>query len=88
MADALVDQRYLSQQLQIQNQGLAAFRETARLAQLRYDNGAVGYLDVLDAQRSLLSAEQQSIETQSALMQSYISLYFALGGDSRLAQPG
>ncbi|WP_407303589.1 efflux transporter outer membrane subunit [Acinetobacter sp.] len=88
VADALVDQRYLSQQLQIQNQGLAAFRETARLAQLRYDNGAVGYLDVLDAQRSLLSAEQQSIETQSALMQSYISLYFALGGDSRLAQPG
>ena len=88
VADALVDQRYLSQQLQIQDQGLAAFRETARLAQLRYDNGAVGYLDVLDAQRSLLTAEQQWIETQSALMQSYISLYFALGGDSRLVQPG
>jgi NodT family efflux transporter outer membrane factor (OMF) lipoprotein len=86
VADALVQQQHLSRQLQIQNQGLTAFRETARLAQLRYDNGAVGYLDVLDAQRNLLSAEQQWIETQSALMQSYVSLYFALGGDSSVAK--
>ena len=82
VADALAGQRHLTKQLQVQQQGLSAFRETARLAQLRYDNGAVGYLDVLDAQRSLMSAEQQWIETQSALMQSYVSLYFALGGDS------
>ncbi len=81
VSDALVQQRNLNRQLQIQNQGLTAFRETARLAQLRYDNGAVGYLEVLDAQRNLLSAEQQWIETQSALIQSYIILYFALGGD-------
>lgn len=87
VADALAGQRHLTKQLQVQQQGLNAFRETARLAQLRYDNGAVGYLDVLDAQRSLMSAEQQWVETQSALMQSYVSLYFALGGDSNIITP-
>ena len=86
VADALAQQRYLAQQLQIQKQGLSAFQETARLAQLRYDHGAIGYLDVLDAQRNLLSAEQQWIETQSSLMQSYVSLYFALGGDTGVAK--
>lgn len=82
VADALAQQKNLSKQLHIQQQGLSAFRETARLAQLRYDNGVVGYLDVLDAERNLLAAEQQWIETQSALQQSYVSLYFALGGDT------
>lgn len=87
VVDALTTQQHLAQQLQIQQQGLSAFRETARLAQLRYDNGAVGYLDVLDAQRNLLNAEQQWIETQSTLMQAYVSLYFALGGDSKSQLP-
>lgn len=82
VSDALSEQRYLAEQLQVQFNGLDAFRETARLAQLQYDNGAVGYLDVLDAQRNLFSAEQQWIETQSLLTQSYVNLYFALGGDT------
>lgn len=86
VADALAEQKGLSRQLVIQQQGLNAFRETARLAQLRYDSGAVGYLEVLDAQRALLAAEQQWIQTQSALLQSYVSLYFALGGDSAQAK--
>lgn len=82
VADALSEQRYLDEQLKVQFKGLDAFRETARLTQLQYDSGAIGYLDVLDAQRNLFSAEQQWIETQSLLMQSYVNLYFALGGDT------
>lgn len=85
VADALAEQKGLSRQLVIQQQGLNAFRETARLAKLRYDSGAVGYLEVLDAQRALLAAEQQWIQTQSALQQSYVNLYFALGGDTTAA---
>jgi len=73
VSDALAQQRGLGQQLQIQQQGLNAFRETARLAQLRYDHGSVGYLDVIDAQRSLLAAEQQWIETQQRQAQDAIS---------------
>lgn len=81
VADALTAQRHLTEQLAIQKHGLIAFRETSRLAQLRYENGSVGYLDVLDAQRNLLNAEQQWIETQSQLIKAYISVYFSLGGD-------
>ncbi len=83
VADALAERHGLSQQLTIQGQGLAAFSERARLAQLRFDHGVVSYLEVLDAERSLLQAEQQWIETQSALLKSHVSLYVALGGDSR-----
>ena len=82
VADALAQVQGLNQQLHVQDVGVGAFREAARLAQLRYDHGAVGFLDVLDAQRSLLSAEQQWIQTQSALLQAYVNLYFALGGDA------
>jgi outer membrane protein, multidrug efflux system len=39
---------------------------------------------VLDAERDLLSAEQQSVQTYSALIKSRISLYAALGGGSQL----
>ena len=86
VSDALVLVKRLGEQLRLQNTGLEAFREAARLAQLRYDSGAVGYLDVLDAQRSLLSSEQQWIQTQSALLKAYVDLYIALGGDSHQTQ--
>ncbi|AOA60030.1 RND transporter [Acinetobacter larvae] len=86
VSDALAQRRWLSEQLHIQQQGLDALNERARLAELRYDNGAVNYLEVLDAQRSLLQAEQQWIETQSALLKSYVQLYVALGGDSQQYQ--
>lgn len=86
VSDALAERQWLTQQLQIQRAGLDAFNERARLAELRFDSGAVSYLEVLDAQRSLLQAEQQWIETQSALMKSYVTLYVALGGDHP-AQP-
>lgn len=86
VSDALAERQWLIQQLQIQRAGLDAFNERARLAELRFDSGAVSYLEVLDAQRSLLQAEQQWIETQSALMKSYVTLYVALGGDHP-AQP-
>lgn len=82
--DALQNEDWLTRQLQIQRQGLKAFHERVRLAQLSYDNGAVTYLEVLDAQRSLLAAEQQAVEVQSALLKNQVALYLALGGDISL----
>jgi multidrug efflux system outer membrane protein len=54
--------------------------ERARLSQLRYDNGAATFLEVLDAQRELLAAEQQVVQIRRALLTSRVSLYAALGG--------
>ena len=80
VSDALSARHWLSQQVAIARSALATQRERARLSQLRYDSGAAAYLDVLDAQRDLLAAEQQLVQTRRALLSSRVSLYTALGG--------
>ncbi|APA71087.1 RND transporter [Janthinobacterium sp. 1_2014MBL_MicDiv] len=80
VADALSNRRWLALQVDIGKTTLAAQSERARLAKLRYDNGAAPYLEVLDAQRDLLTVEQQLVQTRRALLASQVSLYAALGG--------
>ncbi|UQV46862.1 efflux transporter outer membrane subunit [Janthinobacterium lividum] len=80
VADALSNRRWLALQVDIGKTTLAAQSERARLAKLRYDNGAAPYLEVLDAQRDLLTVEQQLVQTRRALLSSQVSLYAALGG--------
>jgi multidrug efflux system outer membrane protein len=80
VADALSARLWLAEQVGIARTALSTQRERARLSQLRYDNGAAAYLDVLDAQRDLLAAEQQLVQTRRALLSSQVSLYAALGG--------
>ncbi len=88
VADALSNQRWLGQQLALAQAALDVQTERARLSQLRYDSGATSYLDVLDAQRDLLTAQQQRVQVRRALLSSQVALYSALGGGSRtLASP-
>ncbi|WP_092796484.1 MULTISPECIES: efflux transporter outer membrane subunit [unclassified Janthinobacterium] len=85
VADALSNRRWLALQVDIGKTTLAAQSERARLAKLRYDNGAAPYLEVLDAQRDLLTVEQQLVQTRRALLSSQVSLYAALGGGAPAA---
>jgi multidrug efflux system outer membrane protein len=80
VADALSAQRWLAEQTGIQREALQAQAERARLARLRYDAGATNFLEVLDAQRDLLAAEQQLVQTRRALLAARTTLYAALGG--------
>lgn len=80
VSDALSARRWLAEQVRIQRETLDAQAERARLARLRYDNGASPYLEVLDAQRDLLSAQQALVQTRRALLSSEVALYAALGG--------
>jgi multidrug efflux system outer membrane protein len=80
VADGLSAQHHLQQQLHIQQQALQAQQERERLARLRYDNGTTNFLEVLDAQRELLSAEQQAVQTRRALLTDRVRLFAALGG--------
>jgi len=82
VSDALSARHWLTEQVAIAQTALAAQAERARLSQLRYDNGASAFLEVLDAQRDLLSAEQQFAQARRALLSSRVSLYAALGGGS------
>ena len=53
--------------------------KTWNLAKLRYENGASSQLDVIDAERSLLQAEQGRIEAERLLRFAVADLYKALG---------
>lgn len=82
VAVALDARQRLAEQLAVQQQALAVQRQRARLAQLRFDHGAAAFLDVLDAQRELLAAEQAVVQLRRALLSSRVRLYAALGGGS------
>jgi multidrug efflux system outer membrane protein len=87
VADALSARRWLSEQVAVGRSTLATQTERERLSKLRYDHGAASFLEVLDAQRDLLSAEQQLVQTRRALLSSRVSLYAALGGGSMALSP-
>jgi len=80
VSDALSARVWLDYQVDIAATTLAVQAERARLSTLRYDNGSASFLEVLDAQRDLLIAQQQLVQLQRALSVSNVSLYAALGG--------
>ncbi|MGF1594567.1 MAG: efflux transporter outer membrane subunit [Kiloniellaceae bacterium] len=57
-----------------------AFRRAATLARDLYQTGATGFLEVLDAERSLYAAEDSLIQSRVAIATAYIALNKALGG--------
>ena len=87
VSDALSAQHWLGEQTAIATRALATQAERARLSQMRFDNGAAAYLEVLDAQRDLLAAQQQLVQTRHALLGSRVSLYAALGGGAMEPTP-
>lgn len=71
--------RYQEQLQELQAQQTVA-QETLRIAQNRYRNGYSSYLDVLDAQRTLFSAQTSVVQVKNNLLLAQIDLYKALGG--------
>lgn len=76
----LVSVQARDEQLTHQRAQLTAAQKAVRLAQVRYRNGMVNYLDVLDAQRVVLTAETQLVLTERARLTEMVSLFKALGG--------
>lgn len=78
--DALSAQAHWRSQWDIAQAALQAQAERAHLAQRRYDTGAAAFLEVLDAQRDLLAAEQQQVQARRLWLASRVGLFSALGG--------
>lgn len=80
VSDALADRKFLAEQLVAQQRAVNAQAELTRLARRRYENGVAQFLEVLDAERNLFSAEQALIQLRGLQTGSMITLYAALGG--------
>ncbi len=78
--DSLIDQKLTRRQLEIERQQVATLGTYARLARLRFDNGYVSYIEVLDAERSLFNVELQVAQTQGLLFQALVNVYKSMGG--------
>ncbi len=81
--DALVDVVQRRSEVDATVAGVKSNRDVLRLSELRYRYGATPYLQVLDAQRSLLDAQRKEVAARAAWYIAYIKLYKALGGGWR-----
>lgn len=77
---ALVQQRGLLEELQQLRRALAAAENANEIAQLRYRQGLLPLLSVLEAQRALVGAQQGILSTEQSLLESRINLHLSLGG--------
>ena len=59
---------------------VSALQTYAKLAGYQYDAGTTGYLQVLDANRSLFSGQLDYVQTQAAVLTSLVDVYRAMGG--------
>ena len=80
VADALAGRATLGEQLRASQAQANVEGIRFRLSNLRYQGGIASQLDLLDAQRSLFTAQQAVVQTRLAQLQSQVTLYRALGG--------
>ncbi len=79
-ADALAQRGTIGDQLEAQQSLTDATAAAYRLSQARYEKGVASYLDVLDSQRSLYSAQQGLITVRLSRLTNLVTLYKVLGG--------
>jgi outer membrane protein, multidrug efflux system len=80
VSDALIGYQKLHQVRVRQEDTVADLRESVRLSNMRYSGGTTTYLEVLDGQRSLFSAELTLAQARGTEYLSLVQLYRALGG--------
>jgi outer membrane protein, multidrug efflux system len=78
--DALSNVTQLDAQLVVARHEVSILVETLRLATNRYREGYSSYLEQLDAQRGLLSAQLSAASLQSDALSARVQLYQAMGG--------
>ena len=80
VANALARRGTMQEQLAAQTDLVAAAADSYRLANARYTKGVDTYLNALDAQRTLYSAEQNLVSTRQTALDNQVTLYRVLGG--------
>jgi NodT family efflux transporter outer membrane factor (OMF) lipoprotein len=80
VSDALEGYLRTEEALETRQSLVNSSREYSRLAWLRYYNGVLDYLDVLDSQRQLFDAELSLSEAKRNRLVEFVRIYKALGG--------
>jgi multidrug efflux system outer membrane protein len=83
VADALAQRATIDSQLAAQTAFADDAAVTLRLTELRYRTGVDQFLNVLDAQRTLYSAQQNLVSTRLTKQANMVELYRSLGGGLR-----
>lgn len=80
VADALAARANIDEQLDAQRALVEVTQRSYTLAEARYRNGVDSYLDALDSQRSLYTAQQDLITLRLSEASNRVTLYKVLGG--------
>ena len=78
--DALVSLREYGEEEAAQTTRVDRAEKAMAISRLRYEAGHAGYLEVLDAQRTLNDAQLSAIAVRQARLSTSVSLFKALGG--------
>lgn len=78
--DALTGIQKSRSALAAQEKRVHALKESAYFARLRFENGLTSYLEVLNAEDDLFSAQLNAIDAQSTSFGQIINAYKAMGG--------
>ncbi|MBF0212733.1 MAG: efflux transporter outer membrane subunit [Magnetococcales bacterium] len=85
--DNLAAVHWLEEQERAHRRSESAARESLRLATARHQAGAVDFLSVLEAQRSLLQIQDEGPQIRQARLNAAIGLFKALGGEMTAVPP-
>ncbi len=80
IADSLSLKNSIQEQIEAQKRYLKSLQITSIRASALFNNGALGYIEVLDAERSLLSTQQLITDLLYSQQVNEINLFAALGG--------
>jgi multidrug efflux system outer membrane protein len=80
VSDSLIGYEKLHEVRLRQEDSVADLHESVRLSEMRYRGGTTTFLEVLDGQRALYSAELTLAQARGNEYLSLVQLYRALGG--------
>jgi len=80
VSDALIGYQKIRELRTRQEQSVKTLQEAVRISDLRYRGGITTFLEVLDNQRSLYSAQLTLAQVRTSEYQSLVTLYRTLGG--------
>ena len=78
--DNLANLRILSGQMSAQDAALQASQRAARISHTQYNEGSISYLDVIEADRTVLTQQRVSVQLDGERARSAVNLVRALGG--------